>query len=239
MFSFAQESEEDSNDILFWIEKNQNDFETPTIQINMIQLHLFKFFLLMFESTLSFNPAIEMPFTEILGSSSQINTIGNSLKCEDGRNETKSCAVDCLRQNGQGAKCAGFLQRNTTNCYLCEVIDASEIDSGEGTTIMSDDKLYILQSARVDPDIYISMDDYDLSTQTIQGKGVTGKSSGINASDLISDGKVGQAIYLHDGNRIVLIQQNPNASVTLTCAMGHCQYCFGSSHLEPLIKYKL
>ena len=74
---------------------------------------------------------------------------------------------------------------------------------------MSEDKLFILQSTRVDPDIYISMDDYDLSTQTIHGKGVTGTSTGIIASDLISDGKVGQAIYLHDGNRIVLDSAQP------------------------------
>ena len=163
----------------------------------------------MLESGHSFNPTIEMPFMEILGSSSQINTIGISLKCANEKNETRACAVGCLTRNGQGELCVGFLQRGTTTCYLCEVLDASEIDSGEGTQIMPEDKLYILQGTRVDPDIYISMDDYDLSTQTIQGKGVTGTSSGINASDLISDGKVDQAIYLHDGNRIVLDSTQP------------------------------
>ena len=155
-----------------------------------------------------FDPAAEMPFTEILGSSTQINTIGNSLKCADERNETRTCAVDCFTNSEQGEECAGFLQRGAT-CYLCEVLDASEINSGEGTQIMSEDKLYILQSTKVDPDVYISMDDYDLSSETITGIGVTGTSSGITASDLILDGKVGQAIYLHDGNRIVLDSTQP------------------------------
>ena len=206
----------------------------------MTQLQLLNFLLLMFESALSFNPAIEMPFTEILGSSSQINTIGNSLKCTNKRNGTKSCAVDCLRQNGQGEKCAGFLQRNTTNCYICEVLDASEMDSGEGTQIMPEDKLFIVQSIKIDPNIYISMDDYDLSTQTIQGKGVTGTSFGINASDLISDGKVGQAIYLHDKNRIILDSVKPKCFCNFDLCNGTLSVSlwvksFGTSNKDQFI----
>ena len=203
-------------------------------------MQLLNFLLFMFESALSFNPAIEMPFTEILGSSSQINTIGNSLKCANRWNETKSCAVDCLRQNGQGEKCAGFLQRNTTNCYLCEVLDASEINSGEGIQIMPEDKLYILQSTRVDPDIYISMDDYDLSSQTIQGRGVTGTPFGINASDLISNGKVGQAIYLHDKNRIILDSVQPDCFCNFELCNGTLSVSlwiksFGTSNKDQFI----
>ena len=152
---------------------------------------------------MSFNLAIKMSFTEILGSSAMINPIGNSLKCLDQCNDTQTCAEECFSNNEQGKQCFGFLQRGT-NCYLCEVLDAHEIDSREGTQILSEDKLYILQSIRINPEIYISMDDYDLSTQTLQGKGVTGTSSNITADDLISEGKIGQAIYLHDGNRIFL-----------------------------------
>ena len=194
----------------------------------------------MLDSGHSFDPAIEMPFTEILGSSSQINTIGNSLKCANGRNETKSCAVDCLRQNGQGELCAGFLQLGRTNCYLCEVLDASEIDSGEGTQIMPEDKLYILQSRRVDPDIYLSMDDYDLSSQTIQGLGVTGTLFGINASDLILHGKVGQAIYLHDKNRIILDSAKPQCFCTFELCNGTLSVSlwiksFGTSNRDQFI----
>ena len=206
----------------------------------MTKLQLFNFFLLMLESGHSFDPAIEMPFTEILGSSLQINTIGNLLQCANERNGTKSCAVDCLRQNGQGEKCAGFLQRNTTNCYICEVLDASEIDSGEGTQIMPEDKLYILQSTRVDPDIYLSMDDYDLSSQTIQGRGVTGTSFVINASDLISDGKVGQAIYLHDKNRIILDSVQPDCFCNFELCNGTLSVSlwvksFGTSNKDQFI----
>ena len=141
----------------------------------MNYFHLFQLLLLMspVRRVLLFDPAAEMPFTEISGSSSQISTIENSLKCADERNDTQTCAEDCLRNSEQGDECAGFLQHGTT-CYLCEVIDASEIDSGQGTQIMPEDKLYILQSPRVDPDIYISMDEYDLSSQIITGIGVTG-----------------------------------------------------------------
>ena len=155
-----------------------------------------------------FDPAIKMPFTEILGSSSQINPIGNSLKCTDGWNYTQNCAEECFSKYEQGELCFGFLQRDT-NCYVCEVLDASEIDSGEGTQILPEDKLYILQRPRINPDIYLSMDGYDLSSQVITGKGVTGTSSGITTDDLISEGKVGQAIYLHDGNRIILDSVQP------------------------------
>ena len=45
--------------------------------------------------------------------------------------------------------------------------------------------------------------------ETIRGKGVTGTSSNISADDLIAEGKVGQAIYLHDGNRIILNSSKP------------------------------
>ena len=74
-----------------------------------------------------------MPFTEILGSSSQINPIGNSLKCADGRNNTQTCAEECLTNNEQGNQCFGLLQRGT-HCYLCEVLDAYEIDSEGGNS---------------------------------------------------------------------------------------------------------
>ena len=63
---------------------------------------------------LLFDPAAEMPFTEILGSSSQISTIGNSLMCTDERTDTRTCAEGCLTNSEQEEECAGFLQRGTT-----------------------------------------------------------------------------------------------------------------------------
>ena len=65
-----------------------------------------------------------------------------------------------------------------------------------------------MQTTMIEPDICLSMDDYDLSTQTLTGKGTTGTSN-ITDDDLISEGKVGQAIYLHDGNKIILDSSKP------------------------------
>ena len=174
----------------------------------MTSLELFHFLLFVLVPVLSFNPEIKMPFTKILDSSKKVNPIGNSLKCIDQWNDTRTCAEECFSNNQQRELCFGFLKRGT-NCYVCEVLDASEIDAGEGTQILPEDKLYLLQTTRIDPDIYLSMDDYDLSTQTLRGKGVTGTSSNITNDDLISEGKVGQAIYLHDGNKIILDSAKP------------------------------
>ena len=190
---------------------------------------------------LLFDPASEMPFAEILGSSSHISTTGNSLKCADERTDTQTCAEECLTNSEQGEQCVGFLQRGTT-CYLCEVLDASEINSGEGTQVMPVDKLYILQNTRINPDIYISMDDYDLSSQTITGIGVTGTSSGIIASDLILEGKVGQAIYLHGGNRIVLDSTQPECFCSFDLCNGTLSVSFWvksfgtTSRLQSIIR---
>ena len=183
-------------------------FQSPHILKEMIPLKLFYFLLLVFEPVMLFDPATEMPFTEVLGSSTKINPIWNSLKCADGQNNTEACAVECWTKNEQGEKCIGFLQRGT-NCYLCKVLQTYEIDSGEGTEFTPEDKLYILQSLRNGPEVYISMDEYDLSTQTIKSRGVTGISSNITADDLISEGKVGQAIYFHSGGNIILNSSQP------------------------------
>ena len=90
----------------------------------MTSLELFHFLLFVLEPVLSFNPEIKMPFTKILGSSKKINPIGNTLKCADGRNNTQTSAEECFSNNQQGEQRFGFLKRGT-NCYVCEVLDAS------------------------------------------------------------------------------------------------------------------
>ena len=64
-------------------------------------------------------------------------------------------------------------------------------------TIISDSQvLYLLKVPEIEPNIYISMDDFNVTTGIIRGKGITGESILISADDLIP-GKVGQAIHFY------------------------------------------
>ena len=191
--------------------------------------------------SLSFDPAILMPYKEILGSSTGISIVGNTIQCSDVRENLKTCAEDCFTKNNNRENCVGLLS-NATTCLLCEVLDQISINSGASTNFRSDDKLYLLQSPTIDPDIHISMDDFDLITGDIRGTGVTGTSSGIMASDLVSHGKVGQAIYVHDGARMFLSVPQPECFCNFDYCNGTISASFWvrsygtSSRLQSIIR---
>ena len=44
----------------------------------------------------AYDPTVIMPYKEILGSSSVINIIGNTIQCKELRSNIKTCAEDCL-----------------------------------------------------------------------------------------------------------------------------------------------
>lgn len=84
------------------------------------------------------------------------------------------------------------------NCYLCKVLNRTEVDANWFTTFTDNHELYLLKYLKVEPDIYISIDEFNLTIGTITGMGGSGGSHGITVCDLIP-GKVGQAIHISGG----------------------------------------
>ena len=140
---------------------------------------------------LSYDPTIFMPYKEI--STSELNVIGNTLQCNESRSDIQSCAEDCFKRNEIKENCVGFL-KDGEDCFLCKVIDREGVNSNLYTTFNDSQMLYMLQVPKINPNIYISMEEFDLNTGTITGKGVSGASTHIAANDLII-GKVGQALH--------------------------------------------
>ena len=204
----------------------------------MMEIEIFFVATLFLNFSFSYDPAVQMPYKEILGSSSDINIIGNTIQCTDMRENIKTCAEDCFAMENQGNSCVGFLV-NSTVCSLCVNLNQADVNTGLSARFTTEDRLYLLTTPNIDPNIYISMDDFDLDAETITGIGVTGTSSGITRGDLISDGKVGQAIYVHNGGRMFLNVGEPECFATLTIVMGLYQFLSGSNHLEQVVACKV
>ena len=145
----------------------------------------------------AYDPTVIMPYKEILGSSSDINIIGNAIQCTDMRGNVKICAEDCFTKHSENENCVGFLM-DGNNCSLCTVLNRTEVDTNQFSTLTNNHKIYLLKSPKIEPDIYISMDDFNLTTGIITGNRVSWGSQGITADDLIT-GKVGQAIHFNGG----------------------------------------
>ena len=139
-----------------------------------------------------------MAYKEI--SSSDLNIFGNTIQCNEIRFNIKICAEDCFKKNKMKKNCVGFVA-NENNCSLCRVLDKDQINKNLNTIISGNQVLYLLEVPEIDPNIYISMEDFNLVTRNITGKGVSGESDLISAGDLI-EGKVGQAIHFHDRGKI-------------------------------------
>ena len=170
----------------------------------------------------AYDPTVIMPYKEILGSSSVINIIGNTIQCTDMRSNIKTCAEDCFTKHNRNENCVGFLTEGN-NCSLCKVLNRTEVDANQFTAFTNNHKLYLLKSPEVEPDIYISMDDFDVSMGTITGNRVSGGSAAITANDLIP-GKVGQAI--HFGGRIYPAVDQPECFCSFYCCNGTVSLSF-------------
>ena len=164
---------------------------------------------------LSHNATIIMAYKEI--SSSELNIIGNTIQCNETRINIKICAGECFEKNEMKENCVGF-SANENNCSLCRVLDRDEINKNLNTTVSENQVLYLLEVPKIDPNIYISMEDFNLSAGTIRGKGVSGESDLISAGDLIK-GKVGQAIHFHDKGRIYARVDQPECF----CSFYYCK----------------
>ena len=140
-----------------------------------------------------YDPTIIMPYEKI--SSSELNTVGNTIQCNEVKHDIKSCAEECFEKENEKENCVGFLA-NENDCSLCKVLDRDGINNNLNKIVSDSQKV-----PEIDPNIYISMDDFNLGTGNITGKGVSGESKIISAGDLI-EGKVGQAIHFHSKGRI-------------------------------------
>ena len=175
---------------------------------------IFTIILLNFNFCLSYDHTVVMPYKEI--SSSELYIIGNTIQCYETRVNIKICAEECLEKKKMKKNCVGF-SANENNCSLCRVLDRDEINKSLSTLISENQVLYLLEVPEIDSDIYISMEDFNLSTGSITGKGVSGESNLISVDDLI-EGKVGQAIHFHDRGRIYARVDQPGCF----CSFYYC-----------------
>ena len=168
-----------------------------------------------------YNPTVIMPYKEILFS--DIDKIGNSLQCSDPYTNIKSCAEVCFKRSSQGLNCVGFLN-DGNGCKLCKVLSRDGVNANSYTTVNNNETLYLLKSPKIDPDIYISMEEIDLNANTITGKGVSGGLHSISANEIIT-GKKGQAIHFHGGRHIYTSVPQPECYCSFS-------YCNGTSTLS-------
>ena len=171
-----------------------------------------------FNYCLSYDPTIIMSYKEI--SSSELNIIGNTVQCNKTRLNIKMCAEECFKNNKKKENCVGFLT-NENNCSLCKVLDRDGINKNLNTIVSRNQVLYLLEVPEINPNIYISMEDFNLSTGNITGKGVSGESNLISAGDLI-EGKVGQAIHFHSKGRIYPRVDQPECFCSFIIVMEQC-----------------
>ena len=169
----------------------------------------------------SYDPTVIMPYREI--PSSDIDKIGNSLQCSDPYANIKACAEGCFKKSSQGLNCVGFLN-DGNGCKLCKVLSRDEVNGNSYTIVNNSETLYLLKSPKIEADIYISMEDIDLNTNTITGKGVSGGLHSISANEIVT-GKKGQAIHFHGGRHIYTSVPQPDCYCSF-------DYCNGTSTLS-------
>ena len=78
-----------------------------------------------------FNPEIQMPYKAISGSSTtEINVIGSTLRCNEQRNSFKQCTTECYNRS-LNTGCPGFYADTTQNgvCHLCHAAASSEAET--------------------------------------------------------------------------------------------------------------
>ena len=73
-----------------------------------------------------FNIQTYSPFKVIGGTSAEINVINKTLKCEENPElEIQNCARQCLKMEGDGTGCPGFIVDSSQGkkCKLCGISD--------------------------------------------------------------------------------------------------------------------
>ena len=150
------------------------------------------------DKTGGFKPEIQMPFKAISGSSTtEIDSIGETLNCDEQRNSLKECATECYNRSSTNTGCPGFYTDTTQNgvCHLCHAARSSE----PKTSFNSDDILYLLTTRRVVPEVSMHFDNY--TSDTIYGTGTEGTIIDLAESDHVP-GVKGKGLYVHGGGKV-------------------------------------
>ena len=161
---------------------------------SLLKIAILLLILLRTITTASYDPSIMMPYEKISGSSSEVSKIEETIQCTDARSSTKTCAEDCFSIFENGENCIGFLVDRNEDCFLCKATGTTEINGGQNTNIENDDILYLLLHSLIEPDIYLSMDDLDLTTRTLIGHGASGRLVGASYQWHVIEGRVGKAV---------------------------------------------
>ena len=138
-----------------------------------------------------------MPFKAISGSyTTEIDSIGETLNCDEQRNSLKECATECYDRS-LNTGCPGFYTDITQNgvCHLCHAANSSE----PKTSFNSDDILYLLTTRRVVPEVSMDFDNH--TSDTIYGTGTEGTITDLAESDHVT-GVKGKGLYIHGGGKV-------------------------------------
>ena len=153
----------------------------------------------------NFNIQTYSPFKVIGGSSAEINVIHKTLKCDENPElEIQNCARTCLKMEGDGTGCPGFIvdSYQGNKCKLCGISETQDVQNSLHTTLTNDHKVVLLLGQQsTNPEVSMSFDDVD--DETISGINTIGTTSNVNPSDYLN-GKSGKSLYLHDGGKVRL-----------------------------------
>ena len=147
--------------------------------------------------TTGFNPQIQMPYKTIPGSStSEIDSIRETLNCDEQRNSLSECATECYDRS-LNTGCPGFYTDTTQNgiCHLCHAATSSEAK----TSFSSEDILYVLRTQWAVPEVSMDFDNY--TSDIIYGTGTEGTIIGLAESDHVT-GVNGNGLYIHGGGKV-------------------------------------
>ena len=140
------------------------------------------------------------------------------------------CSIICLSDPG----CPGFYTDTTqsNNCYICHVSNITEVQTSMHKSFGNNDKLYLLKSKPVTPDVSMSFDSHtgnivdgigeiyfnlNLLKISLSWKhllkwylsvylvhlGIVGTTANVVDSDYV-DGVLNSGLYLHDGGKVAL-----------------------------------
>ena len=152
------------------------------------------------QNCLGFLPEIQMPYILVSGGGSEIGIIGTTLTCNEQRNSTKVCATDCYDREQSGTGCPGFYTDPTlgNTCHLCHASNLTEAQGSEHNTFTSNQKVYLLLTNPVIPEISMDFDNY--TGNTIYGKNTVGTING--AANHVA-GRKNEGFYFN-GNKVAL-----------------------------------
>ena len=115
-----------------------------------------------------------MPYEPISGGTVEQSVLNSTLTCDELRNSLQDCATECYNKSLSDSGCPGFYTDTTQSntCYICHVSNITEVQDSMYKTFGNNDKLYLLKSKPVTPDVWMSFDSH--TGNTVSGIGIIG-----------------------------------------------------------------